>query len=236
MLPGDPAQRKRLKPDLEALIHIPAQADEEHGLLVAWGSASRPQREFAVVFTLDAQGGIAAGPVKMPLEALCRPLRQRYGELNLEAGFAAGGRLHLFQRANRGQPVNGHITFAVRAMRDWLCGLAAEPPQPLEMTTMSLGAIDGVPLGITDAAALPEGGWIFSAVAEDTSDAYGDGQCVGSVIGWTDARGVLQGCERLLGAPKAEGVAIAPGQRLWLVTDADDPARPSELLELHLPG
>jgi hypothetical protein len=232
-LPADPARRKAAKPDLETLIHFPAGPEGE-GLIVAWGSCSRPQRERAFVFPIDAHGGIAVGPRELSLSELCGPLRESLGELNLEAAFVRGDRLHVFQRAHGGQPFNGHISFPVGAMHAWLCGRSTHPPQPLEIEAVDLGSIDGVPLGITDAAVLPDGGgWLFSAVAENTSDAYADGACVGSVIGWADEQNRVQRCERLHGAPKVEGLALVGQDRLWLVTDADDPGRASELLEIR---
>ena len=234
-LPSDPSQRKALKSDLESLIVFPAASSSEDALLVAWGSASRPQREFAHVFALDERGGIASVPRKVALSDLCVPLRERYGALNLEAGFVRGDQVHLFQRAHAGQPVNGHVRFDARAMRAWLCQEMGKPPQPLEMKDIDLGCVAGVPLGITDAAASPEGGWVFSAVAEDTTDAYADGACVGSVIGRAHDDDQVHGLERLQGNPKVEGLAFVAPERLWLVTDADDPASASELLELRWP-
>ncbi|TFZ05682.1 hypothetical protein EZ313_03195 [Ramlibacter henchirensis] len=73
---------------------------------------------------------------------------------------------------------------------------------------------------------------MFTAVAEDTADAYRDGACLASVVGWMDAAGQVRACEQLAGAPKVEGVALAGDGRLWMVTDADDPDQPSELLEV----
>ena len=234
-LPRDPSHRKAVKSDLESLIVFPAMRPGEDVLLVAWGSASRPQREFAYVFTLTECGEIASAAAQVALSDLCVPLRARYGELNLEAGFVQGEHVHLFQRAHAGQPINGHIRFDLRAMRTWLGGTGTSPPQPLEMEGFDLGSIAGVPLGVTDAAVAPGGGWVFSAVAEDTADAYADGACVGSVIGQADTQGRVQLFEPLRGNPKVEGVAFAAHDRLWLVTDADDPSRASELLELPWP-
>lgn len=231
-LPGDAKQRKKLKPDLETLIHVPG----EQGLLVGWGSCSRPQRERAFVFALDGDGAMVGAANELSLTALCEPLRKHFGELNLEAGFVQGDRLHLFQRAHGGQPLNGHVIYPAGAMDAWLRGIAAMPPEPLAIEAIDLGRVDGVPLGITDAAALPGGGWTFSAVAEDTSDAYADGACVASIIGVMDDRNRLLHQERLPGGPKVEGIAFAGGERLWLVTDADDPLKASELLEMHWPA
>lgn len=232
-LPDDHAQRKKAKPDLEILIRVPATRAAGTGLLVALGSASRPQRERAYVFAVDAQGQLAGHARKVSLEQLCKPVREQFGELNFEAGFFDSEHLHLFQRAHAGQPLNGHIRYPGEPAMRWLAGTTQEPPQPLGITTLELGSIDGVPLGITDAAAWPAGGWVFSAVAEDTSNPYDDGACVGSVLGWVDAQHRVVRCERLKGAPKVEGLVVVDDDRLWLVTDADDPARPSELLEVR---
>lgn len=235
-LPRDFARRKAAKPDLETLIHWPASDATAQPLLVAWGSASRPQRERAFVFALDERGALAGAPRELSLERICIPLRTRYAELNFEAGFVQGEHFHLFQRAHGGQPVNGHVLYPAIAVHAWLRGIAAHPPQPLSVQALDLGAIAGVPLGITDAAPCTGGGFVFTAVAEDTSDAYRDGACVGSVIGQADAQGRVQRVEVLPGAPKVEGVAIAGRDTLWLVTDADDPARASQLLEVHWPA
>ncbi|MES2941025.1 MAG: hypothetical protein V4864_25320 [Pseudomonadota bacterium] len=233
-LPDDAGLRKRAKPDLEVLVHFPPAREGETSLLVAWGSGSRQQRERAFILQLDAHGAPAQAAREVSTARLYAPLRERFGELNLEAGFVAQRRLHLFQRANAGQHLNGHVVFDAHAVRAWLLAAAdIEPPQPLAIEVLALGSVDGVPLGITDAAVWPAGGWVFSAVAEDTADAYRDGPCIASVLGWGDAVGQVRRCERLAGAPKVEGVAPAGGDRLWLVTDADDPLRPSELLEVR---
>lgn len=233
-LPADAPRRKSRKPDLEALVFFPGRKRAEADLLVAWGSGSRPQRERAFALRLDAAGEAVGAAAPLSLERLYQPLREHFGELNLEAALVAGDRVHLFQRAHRGQPLNGHASFAADAMQDWLRGAVAEPPAPLSLETLDFGSVEGVPLGITDAAVLPTGGWVFSAVAEDTADAYADGACVGSALVQWDEHLRLRRCDLLQGAPKVEGVAVAGEGRLWLVTDADDPQRASELLEVRI--
>ncbi|MCM5680046.1 hypothetical protein M8A51_10925 [Schlegelella sp. S2-27] len=232
-LPDDHAQRKKAKPDLEVLVHVPPLTAQQNGLLAAFGSASTPRRQRAFVFPVDRHGELVGLPRTVSLEQLHAALHGRLGEPNFEAAFFDGTHLHLFQRAHRGHPYNAHIRYQGAPAARWLAGTGTVPP-PLDIATVDLGSIDGVPLGITDAAAWPAGGWVFSAVAEDTSNPYDDGACVGSVIGWCDARNRVVRCERLKDAPKVEGVVLADDDRLWLVTDADDPARPSELLELRL--
>jgi hypothetical protein len=233
-LPHDAVQRKRAKADLETLIHFAATGDSP-ALLLALGSGSRPQRELAYVFPLDAAGEIAGNAREISTTDLGRPLQQQFGQLNLEGGFVDASCVRLLQRAHRGQPHNACISYDRAAFAAWITGQAQQPPSPTEVTLIDLGRVGGVPLGMTDATVRPGGGWMFSAVAEDTDDAYADGACVGSVLGWVDERGQVQACEALRGAPKVEGIAWADDRRLWLVTDADDPARASELLELSGP-
>ena len=84
----------------------------------------------------------------------------------------------------------------------------------------------------TDAAAFPDGGVVFTAIAEDTDDAYNDGRCVGAAIGIADNAGRLRCLYRLDQPHKVEGVdARVDGDviRLLLVTDADDAAVPAGL-------
>jgi hypothetical protein len=80
---------------------------------------------------------------------------------------------------------------------------------------------------------LPGGEIVFSAVAEDTDDAYHDGACVGAAIGIIDENGCMRSLQRLDQPYKVEGInARLNGNRLdlLLVTDADDPAIPAMLL------
>jgi hypothetical protein len=126
------------------------------------------------------------------------------------------------------------VSYALDAFVNWLAAPRRAPPGPLAIVPYALGAVAGVPLGFTDGAALPGGGWMFSAVAEATDDSYLDGPCAGAVIGFVGADGLLGRMHLLEGAPKIEGLAGGVGSdgrlHLLAVTDADDPERPSQLL------
>ncbi len=96
-----------------------------------------------------------------------------------------------------------------------------------------------MPLGVTDAAAHPDGGWVFSAAAEDTADAYADGAVAGAVVGRVDPAGAVVAVARLAPTAKVEGILARPvpgGTELLMVTDADDPDAPASLLSALLPG
>lgn len=233
-LPAEPKARKKHKPDLEALALLPASPAHPSGALLALGSGSKPNRQRGVVIALNATGRPDGAAQVVDLSALYTPLRTEFADLNIEGAFIANDCLHLLQRGNKGDARNACISYPLAALLGWLAGTRTEPPAALRTTQFDLGIVDGVPLGFTDGAALPNGeGWLFSAVAENTDDSYADGECVASAIGWVGADGVLQRMSPLEGAPKVEGIALA-GDRLLMVTDADDPACASRLLAVAL--
>jgi hypothetical protein len=203
------------------------------GSLLAFGSGSRPNRERGFVVQLDAQGIPGAVRV-LDLAPLYRQLHGRFADLNIEGAFVSGGDLCLLQRGNRGGSPNASIRVRFDGFAAWLQGQAPAPGA--RMQVMSLPDVDGVPYGFTDGAALPDGGWLFSAVAEDTRDSFGDGGCMGSAIGRVSAAGELAGFLPLHGAPKVEGIARVGEDRLLLVTDADDPVQASALLQVRVPA
>ena len=114
--------------------------------------------------------------------------------------------------------------------------MRAEKPPPLVPLTQQffdLGKVNDVPLTFTDAAALPNGDLLFSAVAEDTDDSYNDGLCAGSAIGIIAANGTLRWIKTLAIPLKIEGVdahRVGDDLAILAVTDADDIAVPSKLL------
>ncbi|MDR7334128.1 DUF6929 family protein [Roseateles asaccharophilus] len=234
-LPDDPKARKAAKPDLEALALLPPFDGHPHGALLALGSGSRPQRERAVLLALDAAGELQRRAQQVDFAPLYAALHARHAKLNIEGAFVAAGCLCLLQRGSGADPVNELIRFDWSAVLAWLRGGPA--PAPMAGTRYALGDLDGVPLCFTDGAALPDGGWVFSAAAEATDDNYADGPCGGSAVGVVAADGRLRGLWPLSLRCKAEGIAatVADGRlQLWLVTDADDRAAPALLLSASL--
>lgn len=217
-LPPGPAARKAVKPDFESLIAWP------DGRLLALGSGSRPNRCGGV--WIDPSG--RAAPERVDLSAWFEALRREVGEPNVEGGFVVGDELRLLQRGNTAGGVNACVSFE-------LAGLArGEAPLLRGVRRYDLGHREGVPLGFTDAAVLPDGRWLFSAAAEATRDAYLDGACAGSAIGLVERDGRLRGLRPLDGSWKVEGLHALPLQdgaiALTMVTDADDPAQAASLL------
>lgn len=225
VLPEPHAARKAAKPDFEVLLELP------DGRLLALGSGSQPQRQRGVLLAGDTARLLDLAPLYAPLHA-------EFGALNLEGGFVAGGRFTLLQRASRGAPRNACIHFAAAALQRWLDG-AGPVPLPQAVQLLDLGHLHGVPLGFTDGCALPGGGFLFSAAAEDSVDTVADGGVSGSVIGEVNAHGRVKALCVVDRPCKVEGLvaqrALDGLLPLLLVTDADDRALPALLLEAHWP-
>ncbi len=230
-LPHDAADRKARKPDLETLLWVPADRANHlkapSGALLALGSGSKPQRQRGWLWPLDGSSARS-----FDLAPWYAALHVRFGQVNIEGAFIDRERLCLLQRGHRGDAVSACIHYSWAAVHAW-CRGDGPVPTILSIQLMDLGTVDGVPLAFTDGCALPLGGWVFSAVAEDTHDAYLDGRCVAAAVGHVDAGGELRQLTRLDRPWKVEGIAAVPishGWRLHLVTDADDPATPAHLL------
>lgn len=238
-LPHDKGRRKPLKPDLESLALLPPGPGSPFGALLALGSGSRPNREMGVLVVLDAKGDTTERIAHIDLAALYAPLRTRFADLNIEGAFVASGELRLLQRGNKGKESrNACISFDWNHVAPWLAGQRPAPPAVKAVQMVELGEVAGVPLGLTDGAALGGGAWVFSAVAEDTDNSFADGACAGSAVGVVGPDGQVRQMALLAGAPKVEGVAVqqqGDGELLLtLVTDPDDPQVASQLLRVRL--
>jgi hypothetical protein len=219
----DARGNKLAKLDLEAGLVLP------DGRFVALGSGSTPRRERVVVAWPDGRIELRDGT---PMYAALRADRELSGsELNLEGTTVVGDRLWLFQRGNgaataTAEPVDATAELELAAWVAWLDGR---------------GRSEGVRLGFTDAATLPDGRVVFVAVAEASPDAIRDGEVVGCRFGViegddvrvcdvTDARGEpsrlkLEGLE----PDTAGGSHGAPLRRFWVAVDMDRPEHPAML-------
>lgn len=237
-LPIVKADRKRQKPDLEAIVFIPAFEDFPYGALLALGSASRPNRGRGVLHGLDQQGSLSGSPEQVDMAPTLGPIHQAFDDLNIEGAAVVDDELLLFKRGNKRHIDNAIIHYPLLPVLEALRSPGAAAIAPSAITRVNLGTIEGVPLCFTDAAALPNGDVLFCAVAEDTDDAYLDGHCVGAAIGIVDTTGQLLSLHQLEQPYKVEGISAQMKNEtldLLLVTDADDPAIPAKLLSASFP-
>jgi hypothetical protein len=236
-LPAAKGERKKAKPDLETLALLPPLPGCPAGALLAFGSGSKPRRNTGVLVALDVQGAPNGRMARVDLTALYAPLRKQFPDLNIEGALVVSGELLLLQRGNQGDARSACIRYDWNAMAPWLAGTQPQVPAVKRVQIMRLGSVDGVPLGLTDAAPLDGGSWMFCAVAERTDNSVDDGACVGAAIGLVGPDGALGPLYPLIGSPKVEGIAVQVDGSDWLVTlvtDPDDPAVASQVLRVRV--
>jgi hypothetical protein len=209
------------KPDLEA-----AYVDGD--LLVALGSGGPlPARRAAVTWRPGEEPRVIALP--RLFEAISAAVLPAGTSLNLEGAVLDGDTVILANRGgDGGRSPDALIRIEVAAMRALLDDPEGAPLPAFQIERVGLGELEGCPLHFSDLAPHADG-LLYVAVAEATTSFFDDGAVRGSVLG------ILGG--RRLGtilADKIEGIAAAGGDRLWLVTDPDDPTRPGELLDVQL--
>lgn len=206
-LPAEAEARKAAKADLEAVATLPASG------LVVLGSGSGDLRHRGFLTTLDG-GEVREIDLTRLHAAIAREVD---GPLNLEGAEWHAGRLLLAQRGAAGA--------ASAVVRVTWPALTVEDVSPVEP-----GTLEGVALGLTDLARLPDGRLLASYAAEDTENAYDDGTVTGSAIGILG-----EPPHRVDGSWKVEGL-WSDGREVLMVTDADDPSRPAVLLRALLPS
>lgn len=232
LLSPDKKDRKKSKPDLEGLTLLPPFGRYPHGALFAVGSGSRHNRRLGALLALDVRGAVLGPAQVVDLAPLLVPLEQEFEALNIEGMVVSGEHLRLFQRGNSRQGANAIVSFTLSGLLDALSAGSRSAIKPTAIDIFDLGEIDGIPLAFTDAAALPDGSTVFTAVAEDTDNPYDDGRCGGAAIGLIDRGGALHSLDPLDQPHKVEGLhAWDDGEaiKLLLVTDADDPSVPASL-------
>jgi hypothetical protein len=238
---------KKHKADFEAAVGATLDGAPT---LFAFGSGSHENREsIAVLSRSDA--GWQRRIVHVP--ALYAGLRAAQGflssELNIEGAVLIGDQLRLFQRSNGSALSTSVPVCCATCDLDWPVLLAhlrapdeAPAPLPHGIQLYDLGCADGGRLTFTDAALLPHAGITFSASAENSPNAYDDGEVTGSALGKIEGERVTL-CPLLdeRGSPvreKVEGLALAldTPHRAYVVFDPDDHRKPGVLAELELVG
>jgi hypothetical protein len=249
------------KPDFELAFAVDdvGEAGPGGGQLIGLGSGGLAPRQQA----LRWRRGEA--PQLVPLPRLYAQLRAAVvGEanLNFEGGARWGEHVVLANRGgDGGDAAHGGGSPDALVLLPWaalarLLDDAEGAPLPglqvieVELGTLEVSAEEGAVhthLRFTDLAPRPGGLW-YLAAAERTDNFYDDGEVVGSALGTVTFGASPEAPPALrftpivdergqIGADKVEGVCgHVRADRLWAVTDPDDPDRPGELLELELTG
>jgi hypothetical protein len=236
-LPLRKKARKKVKPDFEALAALPPAKGWPTGAIVAFASGSKGNRSQAVLLPVAADG-TPGKPKTIDLKPLFDVLRTRVKDLNIEGLAVLPDRVRLLQRGNNGAGENAIVDLDRSQVFAALeKGAAFDASMIRSVQPVSLGRLEGVKLCFSDAAPLPDGRLVFSAIAEDTTSAYADGACRGAVVGVLGLDGRVSALTPVQDF-KIEGVHARPdgkgGVTLLMVSDADDPTQAAPLLEGRL--
>ena len=235
-LPDDQQQRKREKPDLEALTALPPVDGEPAGGLLGLGSGSNPRRDRGFFWSFAADGSLAGEPRIIDLHPVYEAVRRDLDdEVNIEGAAVLAERLWLFHRANESRAPNAIAEVELGDLSSTLAeDLVVDTDELRSLRTYDLGELDGVPACFSDATTLLDDLVCFTASAEGAED----GDIRGSVVGTIDTSGDVRRLRRIDPAWKVEGVhaAVDTGVIDFLfVCDQDDPNTPSPLLSATMP-
>ena len=246
-LPSEHKARKAKKPDLEAICVLPPNKFAKDGALLVVPSGSKEWRRNACLLPLDKAGKIAGEPLPLDFSNLYAHLRSKVQKLNIEGVCVLQGKLLLANRGASSGDGNALISldlskFLYQAYDTHQIGSRCY----LAANEFQLGKVKNVALGFTDLCALADGRLVFTAAAECTDDAYEDGACAGSAVGFIDSHFRSITVSLLDTSQKVEGVYANPvrvaqknGQRietaeLILVTDADSEALIASMLSTEI--
>lgn len=231
-LPEDPALRKKVKRDFEALFEIPTRSGKR---LIAFPSGSKDNRMWGSLIHLDGAGDFVSA-TEVDFSPLLQALKTQIEDLNIEGGAVLGNQLLLFQRGNGPAKFNGIVRINLADFEQGLTGRWDVAAQRFGVRAVSLGDYDGTPLSFTEADVI-DGQIFFAAAAERSKDTYEDGPVTGSVIGRLTPNFEA---EILLKIPdlKVEGLCLKEAGSDWIslygLTDADDPGKTSALLQIDI--
>jgi hypothetical protein len=235
--PQEVEARKKIKHDFEVLTLLPISQQHPFGALLVLGSGSAKQRKQGAIIPFIEEPNLKAAPILgdveiIDLDPVYDAFKNEPGKINIEGAAIVGKHILLFQRGNKNNQ-NALIKIKLKHFLASATGKNNDTPE-YQLTGFDLGAIDGIPLCFTDATALPDGSIIFTAAAENTIDAYVDGACMGSAIGFINADGELIDITPVDLPIKLEGIeAEFSSERinLWLVSDPDNPSLPGQMYE-----
>lgn len=222
-LPVNEKERKKQKPDLESATVV-------DGRWMALGSGSTDKRMKGV---LDK--------TEFDITPLYTHLATLFPELNIEgvAPLQDEGVLRLAQRGNGSGGENALVDLNLqKAMEAAQQGGSWGPELIQSITPLKLASLPGsngpVPLTLTDLTPLDGSRCLFTAAAEDTQNTYDDGAILGSAVGVLEKDGTVSSWDTVDQKVKLEGICIAPGGQVLVVTDGDDPHHPATVFHAEL--
>lgn len=221
LLPKDHKERKKVKPDWEALALI-RNANLPIGLL-AIPSGSKPNRQMGSFISFN-KNETAARPIDF--SKIYSILEKSFPNLNIEGACFTDKHFQLFQRGNGRDARNAVINLDLQGvLEDIQNTQVLAEDRILNFKEYFLGDIAGIPLSFTDACFVNENETWFLAAAENTQSTYDDGAFVGAILGVLDNTGQVKETFNLEIPNKPEGLHVEIGFKneriIHIVTDAD---------------
>ncbi len=235
-LPDKHKERKKQKPDWEALCLLPESASLFKKLLVI-PSGSKPQRMTGSLLEIQSNG--IGTPKKIDFSLLYDELLKTFSELNIEGAAVHGPYLKLFQRGNGSKGQNAIIELDYENFLSSLYETQSLGAQLIQnISNYDLGKLSDISLSFADACSLSEEKLFFLAVAEDGDSTYLDGEFQGAILGCLDKEGRVILSQELDCPYKPEGLwveNIANQTHIYIVTDADNREQKASLYHGILP-
>lgn len=226
------------KPDLEACVFLPPDANSLHGSILVLGSGSTERRNSGALIPLTEPDRPSIDHSLVDLLPLFNHLRREIYGLNIEGAAVQDDSLSLLHRGDAAGSKDARIELRLgdvqRSLRE---EATIDPSAVTDICTYDLGDLAGVPLTFSDMSPLEDGRIVFSASAED-SEGTGDGAIAGSALGIFDASGTITWMEPVDLRTKIEGSTarlVDDGIEVLMVVDDDDPGSPTPLLSATLP-
>ncbi len=228
-LPQEHKDRKKLKPDWEALVvvskkNIPIE-------LLAVPSGSTPNRQMGSFIAFKDDGLISTS---VDFSKIYSSLLTSFPNLNIEGACFTQKCLQLFQRGNGSDAKSAVINLSLEGvLEDIRTTQILAQDRILGYKEYSLGKIGGIPLCFTDACFVNENETWFLAAAEAGASTYEDGGFAGAILGVLDDSGTVKDIFNLDIAHKPEGLSVEISDNneriIHVVTDADSSEMPAVL-------
>lgn len=200
-LPSDEKLRKIKKPDLECLTIF------ENSLLLI-PSGSKPNRFQGALINLDT-----FNIKELSFMNVFNKLYESIKELNIEGAVIFDDNILLFQRGNGKESKNAVIKLNLNSF-------LKDKSEQVEIKTVNLGAIKGIPQGFTDATIL-KNKIHFLSVSEGSFSTYDDGEFLGASLGVMTFDGEILSSTPIDLPFKPEGLTFI-NDELYVVTDSDN--------------
>lgn len=228
-LPNNPIERKKIKPDFESLMYISSL-----NALLAIPSGSKKNRFKGALIYLN--NGKPSRIQEIDFAGLFEFLANQISELNIEGAIEFYDQIKLFQRGNGKKTQNSILSLRLDIFTEELKLGFITRKSFVEILDIELGLLNEVPLAFTDATVIQTNDKkeiLFIAAAENTVSTFDDGEYLGAVVGRLNENWLVDYKEELFCPHKPEGL-WAENSKIYVVTDADDPGKASELYRFNI--